>query len=148
MVAHAQHRRLDRVEPLVRELPEHARAVLAGSPDRPPAPFVDFPVCGALLLALAMVDLDRGRAGDEHAARSGVRLVALAERFQYLRNFQPTMSAERAREAARHAAGPAYADAVSAYAGLTPGELRPAALAVLADRQAAGSRLNSAFAQT
>jgi hypothetical protein len=82
-----------------------------------------------------MVDLDRGqRTGDEHATRSGVRLVALAERFRFLRGFQPTMSAARARHAAEQADRSAYADAVSGYADLGRDELRAAALAALRAR--------------
>jgi hypothetical protein len=99
-------------------------------------PYVfELPVCGALLLALGMVDLDRGqRSGDEQATRSGVRLVALAERFRFPRTFQPTMSAARARHAAEHAERPAYAEAVSTYADLGREELRAAALTALAAR--------------
>ena len=96
---------------------------------------MELPTCGGLLLALAMVDLERGaRAGDERAARSGARMVALAERFRFLRNFQPTMSAARARQAATHADRPAYDEAVSSYAGLDADELRAAALALLRAR--------------
>ena len=55
------------------------------------------PISGGLLLALAVVDLDRGaRAGDQRATRLGARMIALAERFRFPRNFQPTMSAGRA----------------------------------------------------
>jgi len=61
-------------------------------------------------------------------------MVALAERFQYLRQFQPTMSLARARHAAEQADRPAYADAVSSYADLGPEELRSAALAALRER--------------
>jgi hypothetical protein len=77
-----------------------------------------------------MVDLVRGeRTGDECATRSGARMVALAERFRFLRGFQPTMSSARARHAAERADRPAYEDAVSSYAGLGRDELRAAALA-------------------
>ena len=96
---------------------------------------MELPISGGLLLALAMVDLDRGaRAGDERATRSGARMVALAERFRFLRNFQPTMSAARARQAATHADRPAYDEAVSSYAGLDHEDLRAAALAALRER--------------
>jgi len=44
------------------------------------------------------------------------------------------MSAARARRAAQDAAGPAYAEAVSAYAGLDPEALRAAARAALQAR--------------
>jgi hypothetical protein len=81
-----------------------------------------------------MADLDRaGRTGDEHAARSGARMIALAGRFGFQYGY-PTMSAGRARRAARDADGPAYADAVSSYAGLGPEALPAAARAALAAR--------------
>jgi hypothetical protein len=64
-------------------------------------------------------------------------MVALAERFRFLRNFQPTMSAARARQAATHADRSAYDEAVSSYAGLGQEDLRAAALAVLRAREQA-----------
>ena len=83
-----------------------------------------------------MVDLDRGaRTGDERATRSGARLIALAERFRFPRNFQPTMSSARARQAAIHADRSAYDEAVSSYAGLGREELRAVALAALRGRE-------------
>jgi len=135
VVAHAHHGRLDLVEQLTGELPHKLSAILT-SPIGTPLPYVfELPVCGALLLALGMVDLDRGqRSGDERATRSGVRMVALAERFRFPRYFQPTMSAARARDAAEHADRSAYADAVSTYTDLGRGELRAAAQTALAAR--------------
>jgi predicted ATPase/DNA-binding SARP family transcriptional activator/tetratricopeptide (TPR) repeat protein len=135
VVAHAHHGRLDLVEQLTGELPHKLSAILA-NPIGTPLPYAfELPVCGALLLALGMVDLDRGqRSGDERATRSGVRMVALAERFRFPRNFQPTMSAARARHAAEHADRSAYADAVSTYADLGREELRAAAQTALAAR--------------
>jgi tetratricopeptide (TPR) repeat protein len=59
----------------------------------------------------------------------------LAERLEFLRNFQPTMSAARARRAAEQADRPAYEDAVSSYAGLGHDDLRAAALAALGSRE-------------
>ncbi|HKE71720.1 MAG TPA: hypothetical protein VKB55_20855, partial [Nocardioidaceae bacterium] len=98
---------------------------------------VESTMSGTLLLALAMVDLDRAdRTGDRGVAATGVRLVALAERFRFSRNFQPTMSPDRARQTAEQAEPEAYAAAVSAYSGLELDELRTAALAVLAERGA------------
>jgi len=76
---------------------------------------------------MGMTDIARGDA-------SGVRLIALGERFRFQRSFQPTMSSAAIRAAAEHADGPAYADAVSAYAGLGRDDLRAAALAALRDR--------------
>jgi hypothetical protein len=67
-------------------------------------------------------------------------MLALAERFRFPRNFQPTMSAARARQAAERADKPAYADAVSAYADLGRDGLRAAALAALRDRPPDGER--------
>ncbi|WP_457493314.1 hypothetical protein, partial [Streptomyces sp. P5_D11] len=55
-----------------------------------------------------------------------------AERLGVLREFQPTMSAVRARRAAEDADGAAYADAVSECAALGRGELREAARVVMA----------------
>jgi predicted ATPase/DNA-binding SARP family transcriptional activator len=129
LVAHAQHGRLDLVEKLTGKLPERLATMLANPVANPPPYLMELPVSGALLLALAMVDLDRGATG------SGVRLVALAERFGFLRNFQPTMSAARARRAAEQADRPAYEDAVSSYAGLGHQELRAAALLALGSRE-------------
>jgi hypothetical protein len=54
-------------------------------------------------------------------------MIALAERLQVARDFQPTMSADRARQAAQDADGAAYADAVSVYAALGWDALREAA---------------------
>ena len=135
VVAHAQHGRLDLVEELLHELPP-ALAALLTDPAQDELSFVTgLPLCGALLLALAMVDLDRGRrTGDERATRSGVRLVALAERFRCLRQFQPTMSSARARHAAERADASAYAAAVSSYADLSREDLRTAALTALRQR--------------
>jgi predicted ATPase/DNA-binding SARP family transcriptional activator len=130
VTAHARHGRSDLVEGLTADL---ARALpeLLANPGVRPASFV-VPTCGAMLLALAMVDLDRGRDGV-----SAVRMIALAERFRLLREFQPTMSVARARQAAERADGPAYAAAVATYAGLSLPESLAAARAVLRERNAA-----------
>ncbi|KUL46504.1 tetratricopeptide repeat protein [Streptomyces regalis] len=78
--------------------------------NRPPAVRqAYFPLRGALLLALGTADLANGQAG-------GVRLIALAQRFRYLRNFQPTMSSARAREDAENA-DKALRDAALALVG-------------------------------
>jgi predicted ATPase/DNA-binding SARP family transcriptional activator len=136
VVAHAQHGRLDLVQELSDELPQRLSNLLANPVENPPPYLLELPTSGGLLLALAMVELDRGaRTGDARAARPGARMVALAERFRYLRNFQPTMSAARARRAATQADRPAYDEAVSAYAGLGQEELRAAALDVLREWQ-------------
>jgi hypothetical protein len=116
------------MEPLVRELPDRLRVLLTRPAVTQPAYVVDLPVCGTYLLALAMVELERG-AGDQAA-----RLFALAERFRCLRGFQPTMSSARLGEAAGRADRAAYDDAVAAYAALEGEELRGAALHLLRER--------------
>src|SRR6266536_298693 len=136
VVAHAQHGRLDLVEEITGELSHRLPTMLTNPVAKPTPLLVEFPIRGALLLALAMVDLDRGeRAGDERATRSGARMIALAERFRFLRNFQPTMSGARARHAAEQGDRSAYDDAVSSYADLGREDLRAAALAVLRARE-------------
>jgi predicted ATPase/DNA-binding SARP family transcriptional activator len=134
VAAHAQHGRVDLVREIVDDLRDRLRTMLAHPVPNPPPFLLEFRSSGTILLALAMTDLDRGaRTGDAGASRSGVRLVALAERFRYLRNFQPTMSGARARRAAEEADRSAYADAVSSYADLDPAGLRAAALAALGE---------------
>jgi predicted ATPase/DNA-binding SARP family transcriptional activator len=137
VVAHAQHGRLGPVAEITGALPA-ALSALAADPGAPPgtlAASYGLAVCGSLLRALAMTDIDRGqRAADADLARSGARMIALAERFGPKNGFWPTMSAARARRAAQDADGPAYADAVSSYAGLDPEALRAAARAALSER--------------
>jgi predicted ATPase/DNA-binding SARP family transcriptional activator len=131
VVAHAQHGRLELVEEIAGELSQRLSTMLTSPVGKPPYQ-VEFPICGALLLALAMVDVDRGaRASDQRASRAGARMIALAERFRFLRGFQPTMSSTRARHAAQEADRSAYDDAVSSYADLGRDHLRAAALAAL-----------------
>jgi predicted ATPase/DNA-binding SARP family transcriptional activator len=125
VVTHARFGRLDLVGSTVEALPR----LLSTTVDS--VPVAEFPVCGTLLAALAVVDLDRGE------TVSGVRLIALALRFGLLRGFQPTMSVARITGVAEQADGPAYADAVSSYAGLDHDGLRAEAVAQL------GSRLNN-----
>ena len=137
VVAHAQHGRLGRVAEITGALPA-ALSALTADPGPPPgtlAASYGLAVCGSLLLALAMTDIDRGqRAADAGFARSGARMIALAERFGLKNGFQPTVSAARARRTAQDADGPAYAEAVSSYAGLDPEGLRAAARAALRER--------------
>jgi hypothetical protein len=135
VTAHAHHARTDLVEEITAELPVRLTTMLTNPLVQPPAYLMDLAVCGTLLLALAMVELDRGvRTGDERASRSGARMIALAERFRFLRGFQPTMSSARARHAAGQADRSAYDDAVTSYADLGRDELRAAALAALRER--------------
>ncbi|GGS15057.1 ATP-binding protein [Actinokineospora fastidiosa] len=127
VVAHARHGALDLVGDALAVLTEHLVDMLDHPVDNPPPYLIQLPLWGAQLLAVGMVDLARGDT-------RGVRLIALAEACGYLRNFQPTMSVAAARAAAEDADGPAYADAVSEYAGLGREELRLAALAALSGR--------------
>jgi hypothetical protein len=122
VVTHARHGRLAAVEDITGTLPEVLSATV------PAVSVAEFAACGSLLLALALADLDRG------AVPSGVRMIALAERFGFQRGFQPATSITWVRDVAERADRPAYAEAVSAYAGLDPEGLRAAALAGLRDR--------------
>jgi predicted ATPase/DNA-binding SARP family transcriptional activator len=137
VVAHAHHGRLGLVAEITGALPA-ALSALTADPGPPPgtlAASYGLAVCGSLLLALALADLDRGeRTADARAASSGARMVAMAEGFGAQQGFWPTMSAARARRAAQDADGPAYAEAVSSYAGLDPEGLRAAARAALQAR--------------
>lgn len=114
VLTHARFGRLDLVDEIIDVLPGILSTMVTS------ARVAQFPVCGTLLAALAVADLDRG------AAAPG-----MAERFCLLRQFQPTMSPERIRGIAEQADQPAYADAVSSYAGLDHDGLRAAALAAL-----------------
>jgi hypothetical protein len=148
VVAHAYHGRLDLVAEITSALPGSLSvltAELGPPPDSPLASWPGLSVYGSLLLALAMADIARARhaastgaasavAASTGLARSGARMVALAERFGIQQGFGPTSSAARARRAAQDADGPAYDDAVSSYAGLNPDGLRAAARAALQAR--------------
>ena len=135
VVAHAQHGRAELVSDIAVELTEELTQLLADPVENPPPYLVESVMAGTLCLAVAMMELDRAeRTGDRGAAATGVRLVALAERFRFSRNFQPTMSPDRAHRTAEQAEPEAYAAAVSAYSDLDLDQLRAAALAVLAER--------------
>ncbi|MEU0246901.1 BTAD domain-containing putative transcriptional regulator [Streptomyces sp. NPDC006235] len=121
VTAHAHAGRLELVPEPVDRLRQGVRALLAGPPGSP----MEFPVLGTVLHALGMAGLASGDA-------TAVRMIALAERLRVMRDFQPTMSADRARKAAEEADRAAYADAVSEYAALGRDELREAARAVMA----------------
>ena len=125
VVAHAHHGRLDLVTEITEDLPRVLPGLLED-------PGTSVPVCGALLLALALTDLDHAQTAGERAA--AVRLIALAERLRYVRGFHPTMSSTRIRALAEQADEPAYTDARSEYAGLGREDLRSAAIAALALR--------------
>jgi predicted ATPase/phage baseplate assembly protein W len=121
VTAHAHAGRLGLVAEVVDRLRQRLRTLLSdpvGSPS-------ELPLFGTLLHALGMAGLASGDT-------SAVRMIALAERLGVMREFQPTMSADRARRAAEDADRAAYADAVSEYAALERDELREAARAVMA----------------
>ncbi|MEH0419539.1 ATP-binding protein [Streptomyces sp. B21-083] len=123
VTAHAHADRLELVAELVDGLRQGLRTLLAG-PSRP----MELPLLGTVLYALGMAGLTSGDA-------SAARMIALAERLRVLRDYQPTMSTDRARkavEAAGNGTRAAYADAVSEYAALGRDELREAARAVMA----------------
>ncbi|MDQ0753087.1 putative ATPase/DNA-binding SARP family transcriptional activator [Streptomyces africanus] len=120
VTAHAHAGRLELVAEPVDRLRQGLRILLSGPPGSP----MELPVIGTVLHALGMAGLASGDAG-------AVRMIALAERLRVLRDFQPTMSADRARKAAEDADRAAYADAVSEYAALGRDELREAARAVM-----------------
>lgn len=123
VTAHAHAGRLGLVAEPVDRLRQGLRTLLSG-PSRSP---MELPVFGTVLHALGMAGLASGDAG-------AVRMIALAERLRVLREFQPTMSADRARQAAKDADGAAYAEAVSEYAALERDELRAAARALISGR--------------
>jgi hypothetical protein len=128
VITHARYGQLDPVSEIVGALPGILSTMVAS------ASVAEFPICGSLLMALAVADLDRG------AVTSGVRMIALAQRFGLLREFQPTMSPKRFTGIAQQADRPAYAGAVSSCASLDHDGLRAAALAALrASNQLIGS---------
>lgn len=153
VMAHAQHGRLDLVAEAAGELRHSLTKALASPLVSSPMSRLELPACGALLLALATVDLaaveETGGVG-AGLRRSAARLIALAERFRLLRNFQPTMSPARARRTAERADATEYARAAAEYTALPHEDLRAAALDALRQRdasaptathRAAGSRL-------
>ncbi|MER0485038.1 BTAD domain-containing putative transcriptional regulator [Streptomyces sp. Edi2] len=123
VTAHAYAGRLGPVAETVDRLRERLRTLLSG----PSHSRMELPVFGTVLHALGMAGL---ASGDARA----VRMIALSERLRVLREFQPTMSAARARQAAQGADRAAYADAVSEYAALGRDELREAARVLTSGR--------------
>ena len=137
VVAHARHDRLDLVAEVADALPARLAHRLAHPLAHPPPYVVERATCGTLLLAVALADLARSRrTGDRTRARSAARMIALAERFGFLRNFQPTMSAATARADAGRADRAAYEQAVSSFADLDGAGIRAAALELLRERPA------------
>ncbi|MEU3734646.1 BTAD domain-containing putative transcriptional regulator [Streptomyces sp. NPDC033538] len=123
VTAHAHAGRLELVAEPVDRLRQRLRTMLS----RPAGSPLELPVFGTVLHALGMAALASGDT-------AGARMIALAERLRVLREFQPTMSAARARKAAEDADGAAYADAVSEYTALGRDELREAARALISGR--------------
>jgi hypothetical protein len=123
VTAHAHAGRLEPVAELADRLRHRLRTALRG-PDGPP---MEPSVLGTVLHAVGMAGLASGDA-------SAVRLIALAERLPVMREFQPTMSADRARAAAEDANRAAYRDAVSRYAALERDGLLEAARALTSGR--------------
>ncbi|OQO93113.1 hypothetical protein B1813_08000 [Saccharomonospora piscinae] len=135
VVAHARHGRLALVADLVERTPQALDELLRRTHRYEPEYLTGAPLCGALVLAVAMVDLDRARRlGEPGAARSGASLVALALAFGYTRQFQPTMAEDAARAEARRADPVAYEQALAHFGGLDHHALRTAALAALRQR--------------
>lgn len=122
VTAHGRHGRLDLVPDAVHALPRLLTGVLADPTVAVPSFLFGFPWCGAAVLGLAVIDAER-------APTAAARLVALAERLHFVRNFGATMSTAAARRVAGQADPAAYAEAVSAYAALGPDELRAVTLA-------------------
>ncbi|MEW2518276.1 ATP-binding protein [Actinacidiphila alni] len=162
VTAHAHHDRLELVKDSVELLHEGVRTLLTAPAHRPS----QLIVLGTMLHALGTAGIAGARTpgsvetnalADAHAGvradvpadvqidvRAAVRMLALAERIGALREFQPTMSADRARRAARDADGAAYADAVSEYAALERDRLWDAAgAAVLTAPDSAASTATS-----
>ncbi|MER5946439.1 BTAD domain-containing putative transcriptional regulator [Streptomyces sp. NPDC001904] len=123
VTAHAHADRLDPVAMTLGRLRQWLRTALSAPVCSPGDLYVLGPVLHAL--GLAAIGSDAARA---------VRMIALAERLGVGREFQPTMSAERARRAAEHADRAAFTDAVSAYAALERDELGDAARTLTSGR--------------
>ncbi|HZU55178.1 MAG TPA: BTAD domain-containing putative transcriptional regulator [Actinocrinis sp.] len=131
VVAHAQEGQLALIGQLAGRVPRAAVKLILDAVEGSAMSYSDFPLCGRQLLALALLDLDRGRrTGDPRATRSGARMVALAERF----HVQSATPNDRIRRLAEEADQPAYAEAVSACAGLDADALRAAAAAAVRAR--------------
>lgn len=124
LAAHQRHGRLDLVAGVAAALPRLLERVLTDPAVPVPSFRFGFPWCGAAVLGLAAVDAGR----DPTAA---VRLVALAQRLHFARNFTTTMSSANAVALAERADPQAYTEAVAAYAALGPDELRAATLAAV-----------------
>jgi hypothetical protein len=139
VAAHATHGVLEPVRDLADGLPGKLRTMLRNPGAHPPSLTPEPALCGAVLLAIALVELDRaGRTGDRAATSRVARMIALAERFRFARGFHPTMAPARIRQVAEQADRAAYEEAVSSYAALAEDDLRAVALDYLAGD---GSRL-------
>lgn len=131
VIAHARESRLALIGQLAGRLPRAATKLILDTVDGSAMSYSDFPLCGTQLLALALLDVDRGRrTGDARATRSGARMIALAERFRV----QSAISAAQIRLLGEQADEPAYTEAASEYAGLDADSLRSAASAAVRGR--------------
>jgi predicted ATPase/DNA-binding SARP family transcriptional activator len=125
---HAKFGRLDLVAQLLAELPGKLATMLECPLGLSPTYIVEEQLVGSLLAAIGMADIATGDTA------SGLRLIALAERFKFQHGFRPSLTTADVRAVVENADGPAYADLVSEYAGLDRDGLRAAALAVLRTR--------------
>jgi predicted ATPase/DNA-binding SARP family transcriptional activator len=129
--AHALFNRLDLVPDLLADLPRRLEMLLTNPLERPPIYVIEQQLAGALLVSIGLADITMDNVG------SGVRLIALADHFKFLRGFRPTLTVADVRAAVENADGPAYTDALSEYTGLSRADLRVAALAALRARASA-----------
>lgn len=123
VTAHAHAGRLELVAGPLDRLRQQLRTLVLGPVGSP----TELPGLALVLHALGTAGLTGGDTG-------AVRMIALAERLRVPREFQPTMSAARARRAAEEADRAAYTDALSAYAALERDELWAAARALTSGR--------------
>ncbi|WP_369208972.1 tetratricopeptide repeat protein, partial [Streptomyces sp. PU-14G] len=133
VTAHAHAGRPELVADAVGRLREGLRILLS----RPSGSPMELPVWGTVLHALGTAGLASGDScagADAGPGTGAVRMIALAERLGVAREFQPTMSGDRARKAAQDAHRAAYTDAVSEYAALERDELREAARELISGR--------------
>lgn len=135
VIAHAYLGVHDAVTNIVDDLISRLSTLLEARLVNPPPYIMEFQLGGTLLLAIAMADLARAKQRNDKAGiGAAVRMIALAERFGFLRNFQPTMSSARVRATAEQADRSAHEEAVSSYADLDRAGLRAAAIAMLRSR--------------
>ncbi len=121
VLAHVRHGRPDLAEDVRAELREQVHAVLADPAVELPSYLLGFPVFGAALLALGAAD----------GGSDGARMIAMADRVHFVRNFQPTMTDANARWAAERADAAAYTAAASEFATLRRDDIRAVMLGMV-----------------